>query len=399
VAATLAWAVGAHAQLVTSDEPAGVLVFPKIVVDPTGVLTGGIGVDTVVQISNVDATTPHSLHCFWINANACCSLPGVPCPTQGRVICDPDAGIPNPACPTGQVCVPSWTDGGDFPIEVTAGQPLGFLASDPYPGGLPCDGDDGCNPDPQDGVIFGVNEVPFRGELKCIEVEDSTDPTVIVPIEGNHFSGTARIYNASAAGAGSLDVREYNAIGIQSVDTFDAGDVPEVLCLGTDGSSDCPAPDYATCPATLIVDHFFDGAFPFGDGDQVRTNVTLVPCTEVLEGDATDQIRTVVQASIYNEFEQRFSSSLRLECFESTSLADIDTRPGIDDDATSVFWVGVQGTLTGQTRLRGVPGNQPYHGILAVAEELYSNGFSTAFNVHNDGATRPSDAGDVIRLP
>ncbi len=59
---------------------------------------------------------------------------------------------------------------------------------------------------------------------------------------------------------------------------------------------------------------------------------------------------------VYNEFEQRFSTSARVGCYRNTPLADIDTLPGPTGDRYSIFAAGVQGTTVGQTRIRGVPG-------------------------------------------
>ena len=159
----------------------------------------------------------------------------------------------------------------------------------------------------------------------------------------------------------------------------------------------CPQAEYATCPGALILNHFFEDASPLSNGDTVQTKVTLIPCTEDLRGGGTAaQTSTVAQLLIFNEFEQRFSSSTRVQCLKSIRLADIDTRVGTGDNATSIFAVGVQGTLTGQTRVRGVPSDQNFHGLLGVAEEIYDNGFSNAFNLHYDG-TRGSLA-DIITI-
>ena len=110
------------------------------------------------------------------------------------------------------------------------------------------------------------------------------------------------------------------------------------------------------------------------------------------------QVTTVAQLLVFNEFEQRFSTSNHVNCFERTTLSDIDSAPGTTGDAQSIFNVAVEGTLTGQTRIRGVPSNQPDHGLLGVAEEAYSNGFSTAFNLHYNDQRADGD-GDSITIP
>src|SRR3990170_5317055 len=105
---------------------------------------------------------------------------------------------------------------------------------------------------------------------------------------------------------------------------------------------------------------------------------------------------------VYNEFEQRFSTSTRVDCYRNTALADIDTAPGPSDDAYSLFAAGVQGTTTGQTRIRGVvgPENGVGYGLIGVAQEFYSEtatdpvNASTAFNLHADIGFR--EEGDAV---
>src|SRR6185369_13714920 len=85
-----------------------------------------------------------------------------------------------------------------------------------------------------------------------------------------------------------------------------------------------------------------------------------------------------VQFLIYNEFEQRFSTSTKVDCYLETPLSDIDTRPGPEGDPFSIFNVGVQGTLTGMSRLRSVagPNVDGYDGraILALIGENWGAG-------------------------
>jgi hypothetical protein len=110
---------------------------------------------------------------------------------------------------------------------------------------------------------------------------------------------------------------------------------------------------------------------------------------------------------IFNEFEQRFSSSATVECYRNTTLADIDTQPGPGGDSFSIFAAGVQGTLTGQTRIggvRGAPGRLGY-GLIGVACEQYRETAggpvlaTTAFNLHHDGFNPGGDAVYLDVLP
>jgi len=87
---------------------------------------------------------------------------------------------------------------------------------------------------------------------------------------------------------------------------------------------------------------------------------------------------TTAQYLVFNEFEQRFSTSTKVDCYLETPLSDIDTRPGPEGDPFSIFNVGVQGTLTGMSRLRSVagPNVDGYDGraILALIGENWGAG-------------------------
>ena len=96
--------------------------------------------------------------------------------------------------------------------------------------------------------------------------------------------------------------------------------------LAPQGNPDTCAATYVPCPGVLIMDHFFEGANP-EIGGIVNTDLTLVPCSENL-GDPAESanFEVVAQMLVYNEFEQRFSLSTRVECYRATTLADLDTR-------------------------------------------------------------------------
>ena len=67
-----------------------------------------------------------------------------------------------------------------------------------------------------------------------------------------------------------------------------------------------------------------------------------------------------------------------MNCYKETPLSDIDTVPGPSGNTTSIFSAGVQGTLTGMSRLRSVagPNLDGYDGrtILAVLSENWAAG-------------------------
>ncbi len=109
---------------------------------------------------------------------------------------------------------------------------------------------------------------------------------------------------------------------------------------------------------------------------RVSTEITMVPCTQdfeegvVFSGDDSPS-STNVQFLVFNEFEQRFSTSNDLVCFKEIQLSRIDTI----QPERSIFSAGVGGTLTGQTRIRGAlnsntSGKARGNAILAVAEEF-----------------------------
>ena len=117
---------------------------------------------------------------------------------------------------------------------------------------------------------------------------------------------------------------------------------------------------------------------------RVATSLTLVPCTEDFETQRPQLSTTVAQFLVFNEFEQRFSTSTTVECFKETWLSNIETV----DNARSIFSVGVEGSLTGQTRIRGASPNtipDPHTGnaLLGVAEEFRCAGPQFRFPLCN----------------
>ena len=115
-----------------------------------------------------------------------------------------------------------------------------------------------------------------------------------------------------------------------------------------------------------------------------------MPCEADYRFQSLGLTTITVQFLIYNEFEQRFSTSTKIRCFEKTFLSDIDTRPGPDGDAFSIFSVGTQGTLKGHSRIRSVAGllSDPYDGrqIVGVLTEYWDSGHCVA-GAGAEGAT------------
>jgi len=360
---------------VTTNTSAGLLVFPKIVVDKEK------GIDTHIQLTNAQNILIKA-HCFYVNANGHCSND----PTQ---ICTAENALD--VCTAPGICVPGCQET-DFRLTLTKRQPISWNSSDgrtefPLP---PSPGEQDLGQSNKDSLIPPVPEDPFIGELRCIEV----DPLSEEPIARNDLKGEATIVTALGT---ALDASKYTAIGIPAIDGAQDGD-PATLNLGG------PNAEYNGCPNVLTLDHFFNAAPVSTHNDTVEarvyTRLTVIPC----EADFLNQIPAdaTLQFLIYNEFEQRFSTSTKLSCYRDVALVDIDTRVGDSGDTSSIFAVGVQGTLTGQTRIRSVAGSsaEGYNGkgVLAIAEETWEgkNIRTATANIQYQG-TRGE--GDQVLIP
>jgi hypothetical protein len=367
---------------VTSDRPAAVVVYPLVVSDTSG----SPQVDTVIQLTNT-AAHPVNVRCFYINANGHCS-------NNPNTICDTSADSDTVITQCGSdfaFCSPSWTET-DFAIRLTSLQPLSWTLSQGF-SDLPLSTSPPVGTGEfNSGNIPPASEDPFIGELKCVEVGDDE-----VPVSANDLKGEATIDTfpgTVADDTAPVDIAGYNAIGIQG----EAGDGSEVTTQCEDPAVSCLVlgQDYNPCPAILILDHFFDGATePSAAASTVRTDLTLVPCSEDLNLQVPASVTT--QFLVFNEFEQRFSTSRLVQCFSRLALSDIDTRLGTSDDGTSIFNVNVQGTLVGQTLIRGVTTSSTTSGtgLLGVAVE-HHDAYSAAFNLNQRG-TRTQN--DIIVLP
>jgi len=366
-----------HAALVASDAPAGLIVIPKIEFDSLGTINAGIQVDTTVQLTNTSSQS-RAVHCFYVDGTRRCDISGSAC----RRTSDCAGGA-------GDFCgAPPWT-ANNFTIELSPNQTIGWNVSS------------GINvPFPGDGAVPPVGGDPFLGELKCLQMTDSG--TSALPLNSNDLIGTVSIVSQNQVGY--VDARAYNAIGIPANLSDGTAQNDLTLCLGgTPGSTECPVPapgavsEYAACPRNLWLNHFFDG--PVGGGGAQRANsLTLVPCTENFL-DTDEQPTTTVQFLIYNEFEQRFSARTSVDCYYETPLVFIDSRiTGVN----SVFSLGVQGTVGGQTLVRPLTGNETNagHGLLGIAEQaLFTVGAAgpsvSAFNLNYTGV---NPQGDFVRF-
>ena len=377
------WAGTAKAD-VTSDEAAAILVIPKLVFDPIGRFSPNLKpTDTEIQVTNV-SSDPIKLRCFYVNANAhCTNSPADVCFATSD--CQ-QFGL-------GGLCIDGWIET-DFEFTLTKFQPIVWRISEGLTS-IPL-AEQGLNI----GSIPPVGETPFRGELKCVAVgpDDS-------PVDSNVLKSEATIVAADKSG---IDARGYNGIGVQAVQGANDGD--NTLILGGDD------PEYNGCPSVLILDHFFDDAVEPIDGDVVKTHLTCVPCSQNFVLQNVALFDTPLQFLVFNEFEQRFSASRKLRCWHEFELCSLDQGwdrpignfdPNFNSCRRSIFSAFVSGTLTGQTRIRGVDQDDPEHGngVLCVAEEFFlddpdgdldSIHSSDAFNLHQVGQrVRP----DIIQLP
>jgi hypothetical protein len=150
----------------------------------------------------------------------------------------------------------------------------------------------------------------------------------------------------------------------------------------------------------LIVNHYFDGATdPVATGGTpstnttTATNLTLVPCGNNLLTQVPGSV--IAQFLVFNEFEQRFSSSTDVDCLFDSPISNIDTPNG----SRSIWSTGVSGTLTGQTRIQGVGSAATGNGLTGIA--TLSIGTSTgstsaAYSLDQMGTTA---AGDLLTIP
>lgn len=375
---------------IASDKMAALLIYPKIEFDSSA------GKDTVIRLTNTNPTQAILAHCFYLDANSHCHGG-----SNDRGICTNDPG----ACTGGGICRPGWNET-DFRINLTAGQPIEWIASDgladsslPLPRGI-CTGNPffTCGSDAdcarfsagrctQSNVgtrIPKVPEDPFVGELKCIAVDANG-----IPVPRNELKGEAILTTVDGEDT-DFDTASYNAIGIQATGAS-TGAANELILGG-------PDPEYNGCPNYLIMEHFFeDVAQPVPNTDAtIETSLVVVPCSE----DLLRQIpgAAVLQFLVFNEFEQRFSTSKSITCYDETRLCNIDTP----NCALSIFSANVMGTVVGQTRIQaiaspaldGIPS-----AVLGIGIQRHVSSEDTrsaAFNINQQGAR---DVADVITIP
>ena len=368
VAATALMVCGPAQAETFSDTGAAVLIWPKIVVDDD--------TDTVVQITN-QADIPSAAHCFYVNANSRCSNTGVACESSSECFEDGFFGA----------CLPGWLEI-NFDVFLTRDQPLAWSAADglgnsdlPCPGGIGsvCSGNGGTRVPP-------VGETPFIGELKCIQ----SDPITRLPFPcddagatdcRNDLEGSATVETVSVTDG--IDPARYNAIGLRSAGRNNGDNT--LVIGGPAGQA-----EYQPCSEVLVFNHLFDGAYdPISDVYTAESELSLVPCTQDFLIQAVPSV--TAQFLVYNEFEQRFSTSRLVRCLLDSPISLIDTTQPI----RSIFGSAVAGTVAGQTRITGVGGGLIGSAILNF--ELTDGPSGGAGYNLNQFADR--DEADFIRIP
>lgn len=310
---------------------------------------------------------------------------------------------------------------------------------------LPLDGGPfgrtGPNNQTNEGAIPPSPDDPFIGELKCIAVDET-----LAPVARNDLIGTALIGKFQSGPTAEIEIAGYNAIGIPAIpgkgnrdhtlvlggpaESAEYEGCPNILILdhyfdgavdpllanvcrpdGTCSISGAPCANNAECVTNrCVMDRCtvtggecqndddctnrcvddsctLSGASCSGDGDcvpadfqvKVATDLTLIPCTEDFENQRESLRKTTAQILVFNEFEQRFSTSRLIDCFKEIQLSNMETT----DNTRSIFSAGVGGTLTGQTRIRGVV-NEENAGkggntLLGIAEEFRCAGAEYEF--------------------
>jgi hypothetical protein len=142
----------------------------------------------------------------------------------------------------------------------------------------------------------------FTGELRCVQVDDSG-----TPIPANSLEGVATILAASGA------AETYNGVTIQGLNPL------------ADAQLDLNNIEYSACPSGFFMNFAAEGSSDpvlgdlVGGASTVASTLTLVPCGA--DFDASRGSTAGLSFEITNEFEQRFSATTSVACWEDLSLA------------------------------------------------------------------------------
>ncbi len=313
---------GGHARAdVTTDQSGSLIFFPKVIADGTR--------DTLIELTNTSNMAAY-VHCFYVNASGHCRVSGEACKTD--IDCPTDPVVET----CDRQCVPN-----DFDLLLTAQQPTMWRVSTgritnlffPPPcrigqrcacaGGVQCDGNglsgSQCCPGDEPGLAgqnsFAVPKTgtDFEGLLKCVQVDENFE----MPVMQNSLKGEAVLETLESG-----QVSEYNALSITASTGLDSNldlhllsPVPSGVVNGVN--------EYNGCPTSLVLNHYADGAVDAFSGASVTTELTLVPCTDLLE--AARPTHTVVSFNLIDEFEDLIGSAdaVGFDCFFNSRLGDI----------------------------------------------------------------------------
>jgi hypothetical protein len=234
------------------------------------------------------------------------------------------------------------------------------------------------------------------------------------------LKGTATIETLATG-----QISEYNALSITAnADPTVGLNGNQDLRLNYSGSG---AGEYNYCPNNVVFTHYGEGAVDAFSNATVSTEITLVPCTEMIE----ERAPTPVNVSFvgYNEFEQRLSADgVSFSCYFSRRLSDIPVegqgvfvaaagqmfKMRVTPTASTICLTGNPG-IPGQTCTTDLDctgfltspdgtslGCRPAPGVLGVVEEFYTVPNQTsvgtaAVNMHVEG--QRTGFGDIIVVP
>jgi hypothetical protein len=178
-----------------------------------------------------------------------------------------------------------------------------------------------------DGAGIDPGTIPaapgFRGELVCVETDDSGSP-----IGGNHLLGTATVIDQESG-----DVSAYRAVGFLGTEFNDGNNT---LCLAGAVSETCPnGAEYDACPEFWHLAHPADGSGDalIGAGAAVTTSIVAAPCGQDLGDGEAPSVQ--LQFDLFNEFENHFSVAAMVQSGIPLPLAAIDpifTRAQLGSD-------------------------------------------------------------------
>jgi hypothetical protein len=386
---------------VTTDQAGSIVIYPKVIADGTR--------DTLIQLTNT-SNMPRFVHCLYVNAASTCTG------TSPGVLCED-----NDDCEEGQTCVQDWQET-NFGLVLTRQQPTIWRVSTGRLLNLGDEADGECDDTVEDGtprqncpgfdpgnIINPV--IPFRGELKCIEVDESDVPAAMNSLKGEAILETLRDNGLSNA---TPQISKYNAINIRGNSDNNDGN----LALDLDNE------EYNACPEALEVVHYANlatdpiaasldpencdtnGLCAAGDdaGEPctsdadcdngvcmfcpVRTEITLIPCSQNFENALPTSVQALFQ-DVFDEEEEGISSNEQVTCWMNQDLSDIGDDGNVFDPNNRTTWLKSRIVTQGQRCIAGPRLNQgcddddecggaanggvcgPASGLLGIIEEFH----------------------------